>query len=106
MKANTTAQKPAELLEELRTLVADAEKLLTESAPADAEEAGAALRERFEAAKERLTEAYAVARKKLAAGAKYTDTAIRENPYQALAIALGAGLLAGVLIGRRSKCSD
>ncbi|MBL9200173.1 MAG: DUF883 family protein, partial [Opitutaceae bacterium] len=35
--------------------------------------------------------------------AKCTDSAIREHPYQALAIALGAGLLVGVLLGRRSR---
>lgn len=38
-----------------------------------------------------------------AAAAKATDKAIRENPYQALGVAFGVGLLVGVLVmwGRR-----
>ena len=35
------------------------------------------------------------------AGAKATDRAIREHPYQSLGIAFGAGLLIGLLIARR-----
>ena len=61
------------------------------------------LHSRFVAAQERCADAYAGARKKVVAGAKYTDATIRENPYQSLAIALGVGLLVGVLLGRRSK---
>jgi len=44
-----------------------------------------------------------LAKKKVVAGAKYTDSTIRENPYRALAIAAGVGLLVGVLLGRRSQ---
>ena len=51
------------------------------------------LRERFSAAQERFSELYDGAKKKVVAGAKYTDTAIRENPYQSMAIALGVGVL-------------
>jgi ElaB/YqjD/DUF883 family membrane-anchored ribosome-binding protein len=61
------------------------------------------LRSRFAAAQERCADAYAGARKKVIAGAKYTDETIRANPYQSLAIAAGLGLLIGVLLGRRSK---
>ena len=104
MKTTTPAQTPAELMEELRTLVADAEKMLGDSASEHAEDTVAALRERFESARERLADLYAGAKKKVVAGAKCTDAAIRENPYQSLAIALGVGLLFGVLLGRRSQC--
>jgi len=61
------------------------------------------LRSRFVAAQERFADAYAGARKKVIAGAKYTDTTIRENPYQSLAIAAVLGLVVGVLLCRRSK---
>ena len=61
------------------------------------------LRSRFSAAQERFTDAYAGARKKVIAGAKYTDETIRANPYQSLAIAAGIGLIIGVLAGRSSK---
>jgi len=67
------------------------------------EDAMSALRSRFDAAQERVSELYAGAKKKVVAGAKCTDEAIRANPYQSLAIAAGVGLLVGVLLGRRSK---
>jgi ElaB/YqjD/DUF883 family membrane-anchored ribosome-binding protein len=97
------AQTPEALLHDLRSLVADAEKMMSGAADANGEEVGSALQSRFEAAQERVADLYASARKKVNAGAKYADDTIRANPYQALAIALGAGLLVGVLLGRRSR---
>jgi ElaB/YqjD/DUF883 family membrane-anchored ribosome-binding protein len=105
MKNNkeTTAQTPKELLNDLHALVMEAEKMLSESVSEHTADAVNGLRTRFNAANERLGEFYVDARKKVAAGAKYTDEAIRANPYQSLAIAAGVGLLLGVLLGRRSK---
>jgi ElaB/YqjD/DUF883 family membrane-anchored ribosome-binding protein len=105
MKKNfsTTAQTPEALLSDLRALVTEAEQMMSgESHPDDAE-AATTLRARFDAAQERLSDLYASTRKNISAGASYTDDAIRANPYQSLAIALGAGLLVGALLGRRSK---
>jgi ElaB/YqjD/DUF883 family membrane-anchored ribosome-binding protein len=101
-RTESTAHKPQELLDELRSLVTEAEKLMGDTAE-QSEGAISALRSRFESAQERVAELYTGARKKVIDGAKYTDEAIRENPYQSLAIALGAGLLVGVLLGRRSR---
>jgi ElaB/YqjD/DUF883 family membrane-anchored ribosome-binding protein len=104
MKNNKdTAQTPKELLHDLQALVAEAEAMIADSTTEHTADAIDSLRARFAAAQERFTDAYAGARKKVIAGAKYTDEAIRENPYQSLAIALGVGVLVGVLIGRRSK---
>lgn len=104
MKNNKdTAQTPKELLHDLQALVAEAEAMIADSVTEHSAEAIESLRSRFVAAQERFTDAYAAARKKVIAGAKYTDEAIRENPYQALAIALGVGVLVGVLLGRRCK---
>lgn len=104
MKNNKdTAHTPKELLNELQALVAEAEAMIADSAAEHSAEAIDSLRSRFVAAQERFADAYAGARKKVIAGAKYTDEAIRANPYQSLAIALGVGVLVGVLIGRRSK---
>jgi len=58
------------------------------------------LRERFDAAQERITDMYAGANKKAVSIAKRGDATIRDNPYPSLAIAFGAGLLAGVLVAR------
>jgi len=94
---------PRELLSELQALVSEAEAMMVDSVTEHSSEALGSLRERFSAAQERFSELYDGARKKVVAGAKYTDTAIRENPYQSLGIALGVGVLLGVLVGRRSK---
>jgi len=96
-------QSPSELLNDLRTLVVDAEKMLESSVSEHTDEAVSALRSRYEAASERMGEIYASARKNVTAGAKYTDQTIRANPYQSIAIAAGVGLLVGVLIGRRNS---
>jgi ElaB/YqjD/DUF883 family membrane-anchored ribosome-binding protein len=109
MKSNheTTTQTPKELLNDLHTLVAEAEKMMGESISEHTGDAVSALRERFDTAHERLSELYEGAKKKVVAGAKCTDAAIRANPYQSLAItagvAVGVGLLVGVLIGRNTK---
>ena len=104
MKNNkSTAHTPKDLLNELQALVAEAETMMADSLSEHSTQVLGNLRARFGAAQERFADVYAGARKKVVAGAKYTDTSIRENPYQSLAIALGVGLLAGVLLGRRSR---
>ena len=45
--------------------------------------------------------AYQAAQEKTVAGAKATDQAIRANPYAALGIAFGAGVVIGLLIKRK-----
>jgi len=104
MKNNKTpAQTPKELLADLQALVSEAEKMMGESISEHTEDAMSAMRSRYAAAQERVGELYEGARTRVIAGAKCTDTAIRENPYQSMAIAAGVGLLVGVLLGRRSK---
>jgi ElaB/YqjD/DUF883 family membrane-anchored ribosome-binding protein len=105
MKNNTATspQTPKDLLNDLHTLVAEAEKMMGDSISEHTEDAVSALRARYDAAQERFSDLYAGARKRVVAGAKYTDETIRANPYQSIAIAAGVGLLVGVLLGRRSK---
>jgi ElaB/YqjD/DUF883 family membrane-anchored ribosome-binding protein len=103
MKTSDTAQTPKELLNDLHTLVAEAEKMIGDSVTEHTADAVSALRARFDAAHERAAELCAVTKQRVIAGAKCTDQAIRANPYQSLAIAAGVGLLVGVLLGRRSK---
>lgn len=105
MKNNTdkSAHTPQELLTELQSLVAAAESMVGDSLSEHTADAVSNLRERFGAAQERFSELYDGAKKKVAAGAKYTDETIRANPYQSIAIAAGVGLLVGVLLGRRTK---
>jgi len=100
---DTATHTPKELLAELQALVVEAETMITDSVTTHSSEALGNLRERFSAAQDRLSDIYEGTKKKVVAGAQCTDTAIRENPYQAVVIALGIGALIGVLIGRRSK---
>jgi ElaB/YqjD/DUF883 family membrane-anchored ribosome-binding protein len=102
-KIESTAHTPQDLLDELKTLVSEAEKMIGDSLTEHSEDAINALRARFDATQERLGELCVTARKKVVAGARYTDETIRANPYQSLAIAAGVGLLVGVLLGRRTK---
>jgi len=103
IRTATTAQTPEELLNDLRTLVSDAELMLNRTPDENRRGSPARLQERFDAAQKRLGELYNDTKVKIIAGAKHTDSAIRANPYRSLAIALGAGLLIGVLVGRRGK---
>jgi len=103
MKNQTDSLSPDILLHDLRMLVAEAESMIADPANEPSAAAVATLRTRFAAAQARLAEAYAGAKRKVAAGARFTDEAIRASPYQSLAIAADLGLLAGVLLGRRSR---
>jgi len=63
------------------------------------------LTEQGKAAAGRLAHALDTAKVKVqegtVAGAKATDRAIREHPYESLGVAFGLGVLIGVLIARR-----
>ena len=106
-ETDSTTQTPEDILNELRSLVSEAEKLLGQMPAGNCgcEATLAALRERCEAAQERFSAAYQETKRKVVAGAKSADEAIRDNPYQSMAIALGLGLLAGALLGRRWNSS-
>jgi ElaB/YqjD/DUF883 family membrane-anchored ribosome-binding protein len=99
----TESQTPADLLNDLRTLVIEAEKMMESSVSEHTGDAMESLRTRYAAAQERFGEFYTTAKKNVTAGAKYTDETIRANPYQSIAIAAGVGLLVGVLVGRSSS---
>ena len=105
MKSQTDAQElaPEQLVAELHNLVIEAEKILGSGSAESSHVTLAALRERFEAAQERLGDLCADTKQKIIAGAKSTDEAIREHPYQSLAIGLGVGVLLGVLVSRRTR---
>ena len=105
MKHNNkdSVHTPKELLGELQALVSEAETMMADSLSEHTSEAISNLKERFSAAQERFSDMYDRTKKKVVAGAKYTDETIRENPYQSIAIALGVGVLLGVLVGRRSR---
>ena len=88
------------LLADLRAVVHDGEELLRAGAQ-DLSERGRAARERLAAALEVARETRRRLEERAVAGARATDRAIRDHPYESIGIAFGVGLVAGVLLNRR-----
>jgi ElaB/YqjD/DUF883 family membrane-anchored ribosome-binding protein len=93
---NTTEQ----LLEDLKTVVHDGEELLKAGAE-DLSNKGKEARERLAAALEMAKETKQKLEERTIAGAKAADRMVRANPYQAIGIAFGVGLLFGFLANRK-----
>lgn len=91
------------LMQDLRVVVSDAEELLRATAGQAGEKASAA-RERIQdsliAAKARLIAAEEAVVAKTKQAAKATDEYVHENPWKAVGIAAGVGLVIGMLISR------
>ena len=101
MKTKTRNHVGAQdLLEDINTLASDAKAMFDSAVTEPAAEALGALRSRLDSAKSRMGEYYGVARERTVAGARATDSVIREKPYHALAVAAAAGLLLGLFIAR------
>ncbi|MDB6015697.1 MAG: hypothetical protein JWR19_186 [Pedosphaera sp.] len=90
---------------DLGSLAEDARALMTATADVAGEKVGDA-RMRLAAALENGKEIYGRVRDKAVEGAKATDEAVRQNPYQAIGIALGVGALVGYLVARRCSRND
>jgi ElaB/YqjD/DUF883 family membrane-anchored ribosome-binding protein len=94
----------SQLIDDLTAVVRDAESLLRATAAQTGdrvEEIRARAEETVRQAKERLAgvEEQAIERARLLAGE--ADEYVRGNPWQAVAVAAGAGLLLGLLMSRR-----
>jgi ElaB/YqjD/DUF883 family membrane-anchored ribosome-binding protein len=81
-------------------LLEDAQALLAATAHV-AEEKVVEARKRLTAAIEKGKETWNSVQEKAIAGAKATDQVIRDNPYKALGVALGVGVIIGYLLRRR-----
>jgi ElaB/YqjD/DUF883 family membrane-anchored ribosome-binding protein len=98
---NKTIEGENELAENLHSVTQDAENLIRETSNG--------LSEKAREARARLAASLASARAGLSKinakaieGAKATDRVIRANPYQAIGVAFGVGILLGVLVTRRN----
>lgn len=98
---NSNKQK---LVSDMRVVVADAEEILRATAGVAGEKM-ADLRERvgerLRDAKLRIADAEAALVDKTKAAARATDDYVNDNPWRAVGIAAGVGLLLGIVIGRR-----
>jgi len=100
-QAQNGIQNPTEkLLQDLKEVVEDGEELLRAGVEGLSEK-GKAARARLAAALEAAKKTGRKLQQQTVAGARATDSAIRENPYESLAIAFGIGLIVGVLVNRR-----
>jgi ElaB/YqjD/DUF883 family membrane-anchored ribosome-binding protein len=100
----TTDVNTDKLVADLKVVVADAEELLRATASQAGEKVSVA-RERIQAslatAKVKLGEAERAAIEKAKLAAKATDEYVHDNPWKAVGIAAGVGLVLGLLISRR-----
>ncbi|ACB74930.1 glycine zipper domain-containing protein [Opitutus terrae] len=98
--SGTATETPEQIVEHISRLMAEAEAMLEGPVSGHGGEKLNKLRAQFESLQAKASSAYGEARDKVVAGAKSTDQVIRQHPYEALAIALGVGVLLGVLIRR------
>lgn len=87
---------------DLGTLAEDARALIAATADVAGDKVGEA-RKRLAAALESGKQIYGRVRDKAVEGAKAADQTVRENPYQAIAIAFSAGALIGYLVAARRR---
>lgn len=94
----------AQLIADFKTAISDAEALIKATANQGGE-ALAAVRAKAEAslaeAKARMADAEAALLVRAKAAAKATDVYVHENPWKAIGVSAGLGLLIGFLMGRR-----
>jgi ElaB/YqjD/DUF883 family membrane-anchored ribosome-binding protein len=92
----------AEGTNDFGTLAEDARALMAATADVAGDKVAEA-RKRLAAALESGKELYGRVREKAVEGVKAADQKVHENPYQAIGIAFGAGLLLGCLLSRRNR---
>jgi ElaB/YqjD/DUF883 family membrane-anchored ribosome-binding protein len=95
MKAQTQATG-----NDMAQLADDARALMAATADVAGEKVGEA-RQRLAAALDRGKEICGRVREKAVEGAKATDMAVHQHPYQAIGVGVGVGALVGYLFARR-----
>jgi ElaB/YqjD/DUF883 family membrane-anchored ribosome-binding protein len=105
MSAAPSGSKKEQLLQEFNAIVAETEQLLKavthtagEAGSAALSEVDAKVEENLKAARERLALLEDAVTQRAKAAFKATDTYVRANPWHAVGIAAGIGLLAGLII--------
>lgn len=104
MSEAPTQLKQEKLLEEFNAIVSETEQLIKAmSHPGEAGSGEVAVKvdENLQSAKERLALLEEFVTQKAKAAVESTETYVRANPWPALGIAAGIGLLIGLLLKRR-----
>lgn len=104
VKHTDIADSKDKLMEDLRSVVEDAEDLLRATANQAGEGAAAArarIQESLQVAKARLVSAEGAVIDRAREAAKVTDEYVHENPWKAIGISACVGAIVGMLIARR-----
>jgi ElaB/YqjD/DUF883 family membrane-anchored ribosome-binding protein len=99
--AKSTSRKAEALIDQLEDMVEEAGQLIKETTEESVKKQLNAFKENMLDLSEKLKGYYEDVEEAVVSGAKTTDKAIRNHPYEALAISLAIGVLIGALI--RSK---
>lgn len=102
--ADMTNSSKQKIVADMKIVVSDAEEILRATAGVAGEkmvDLREQIAERLHDAKMRLADAESALVDKTKAAARATDDYVNENPWQAVGIAAGIGLLLGIIIGRR-----
>jgi ElaB/YqjD/DUF883 family membrane-anchored ribosome-binding protein len=92
------------LVQDMRLVISDAEDLLRATASQAGERIAVArerIQESLQQAKVKLAEAETMVSERARQAARYTDDYVHENPWSAIGVAAGIGLLLGILMSRR-----
>ena len=92
------------LVQDFKLVIADAEELLRATASQAGEKVAAArerIQDRIHTAKIKVAEAEEALMVRTREAARVTDEFVRDKPWYAVGIAAAAGLVIGMLIGRR-----
>lgn len=95
-------KKAQAISDDLSALAEDAQDLINATVDVTNDKVASA-RKRLAAALENSKEVYGRVREKAIEGAKATDRAVHEYPYQAIGIAAAVGVVVGLLLGRRGR---
>ncbi|MBK9572166.1 MAG: DUF883 domain-containing protein [Rhodoferax sp.] len=101
---SSTTSSQAQLVSDIKAVIADAEEILGATADQGGEKISALrarIQERLRDARTRLAAAEAVLLDKTRAAARATDAYVHESPWQAVGIGAGVGFLLGLILGRR-----
>ena len=99
-----TESNKQKLVSDMKVVVSDAEEILRATAGVAGEkmvDLRERIGERLRDAKLRIADAEAALVDRTKAAARATDDFVNDNPWQAVGIAAGIGLLLGIIIGRR-----
>lgn len=95
---SANAETPSELAQELKKLIGDAERILVETASEQVDETVVELRKRLREKIDHLQSLYDQTEEPVLSTLSATDKRVREHPYQSLGVAVGIGVIIGLIL--------